>query len=289
LPRTERAKTQYFTISPRFLDTLRVPLLRGRSFGSHDDAQAPPVALVNQAFVRRFFPSDEPLGKHLRVDTGDSDSPYWSEIVGVVGNIKDSPEELQDQPQFYESYLQRPSSGMTLLVRTTSEPAGFAALLNNAIWTIDKDQPVNHVQTMEQVIVDSKTGGAVVTTMMGSFAGLALAMAMAGVFGVVAYTVQQRIHEIGIRMALGAHKNDILRMVARKGVVLAAIGAGIGLALSAPLVWLPTGMAPSLPLNRRASIFLAAGVLIWLVAVLASYIPARRAARLDPMMALRHE
>jgi putative ABC transport system permease protein len=178
---------------------------------------------------------------------------------------------------------------MTLLVRTTSEPAGFAALLNNAIWTIDKDQPVNHVQTMEQVIVDSKTGGAVVTTMMGSFAGLALAMAMAGVFGVVAYTVQQRIHEIGIRMALGAHRNDILRMVARKGVVLAAIGAGIGLALSAPLVWLPTGMAPSLALNRRASIFLAAGVLIWLVAVLASYIPARRAARLDPMMALRHE
>ena len=289
LPRTERAKTQYFTISPRFLDTLRVPLLRGRSFGSDDDAQAPPVALVNQAFVRRFFPGDEPLGKHLRVDTGDSDSPYWSEIVGVVGNIKDSPEELQDQPQFYESYLQRPSSGMTLLVRTTSEPAGFAALLNNAIWSIDKDQPVNHVQTMEQVIVDSQTGGAVVTTMMGSFAGLALAMAMAGVFGVVAYTVQQRIHEIGIRMALGAHKSDVLGMVAKKGVVLGAIGAGIGLVLSAPLVWLPTGMAPSLPLKQRASIFLAAGVLMWLVAVLASYIPARRAASVDPMMALRHE
>jgi putative ABC transport system permease protein len=178
---------------------------------------------------------------------------------------------------------------MTLLVRTTSEPAGLAPLLNNAIWAIDKDQPVNHVQTMEQVIVDSQTGGAVVTTMMGSFAGLALVMAMAGVFGVVAYTVQQRIHEIGIRMALGARKNDVLRMVARKGVVLGAIGAGIGLVLSAPLVLLPTGLGPSLTLDQRASIFLAAGVLIWLVAVLASYIPARRAARLDPMMALRHE
>jgi Acidobacterial duplicated orphan permease len=174
LPRPKRPRTQYFTISPRFLDTLRVPLLRGRSFGPHDDAQAPPVALINQAFVRRFFPGDEPLGKHLRVDTGDSDGSFWSEIVGVVGNIKDSPEELQDLPQFYESYLQRPSSSMTLLVRTTSEPAGFAPLLNNAIWSIDKDQPVNHVQTMEQVIADSQTAGAVVTTMMGSFAGLAL-------------------------------------------------------------------------------------------------------------------
>jgi putative ABC transport system permease protein len=139
------------------------------------------------------------------------------------------------------------------------------------------------------VIGDSQTAGAVVTTMMGSFAGLALAMAMAGVFGVVAYTVQQRIHEIGIRLALGAQKNDVLRMVTRKGVVLGGIGVGIGVALSAPLVWLPTGMAPSLPVNQRASIFLAAGVLIWLVAVLASYIPARRAANVDPMMALRHE
>lgn len=289
LSRTERAKADYFVISSRFLETLRVPLLRGRSFISHDNAQAPPVAVVNQAFVRRYFPNDEPLGKHLRFDTGDSDGPDWSEIVGVVGNINDLSEEWEELPQVYESFLQRPSAAMTLVVRTTSDPADFAPLLRRAIWGVDGDQPVTRVQTMEQVLARGRAGGVMVTTLLGSFAGLALAMAMVGVFGVVAYTVAQRTHEIGIRMALGAQRSDVLRMIATKGFVLGAMGVGIGLALAAPLVLLPTGLAPSMPFAQRCTVALAAGVLLWLAALLASYIPARRATTVDATVALRCE
>jgi putative ABC transport system permease protein len=178
---------------------------------------------------------------------------------------------------------------MTLLIRTRSEPADFTSLLRAAIWSIDKDQPVNGIQTMDQAITDSLQGVAVVTTFMGSYAGLALSMAVVGVFGVMAYTVQQRIHEIGIRMALGAGRRDVLTLVTCKGIVLGAIGVGVGLVLVTPFLWLPTGLAPGMPMQHRVSIFVAAGIVLWLVACLASYLPARRAAYLDPILVLHHE
>lgn len=287
LPRPERAKADWFSITPRLLETLGVPLLRGRSFAAQDNPQAPPVAIVNQAFVRRYFPNEEPLGQHVRFDTEDSDRPDWSEIIGVVGNIKELSEEWEERPQVYEAYLQRPSAAMTLAVRATSDPADLAPLLRRTIWSVDKNQPITWVQTMEQVIADNQAAGVLVVTLLGSFAGLALAMAAVGVFGVMAYTVAQRTHEIGIRMALGAQRNNVLRMVARKGIVLGAWGVGIGLALAAPLVLLPTGMAPGMPLVQRASVVLIAAGVLWLVALWASYTPARRATRIDPTVALR--
>ncbi len=289
LPRTERAKTDWFSITPDFLETLRVPLLRGRSFGSHDNAQAPPVAVVNREFVRRYFPNEEPVGKHLRLDTGDSDRTDWSEIVGVAGNINESSEEWEERPQVYESYLQKPSAAMTLVVRTTSDPADLAPSLRRAIWDVDGDQPITRVQTMEQVIDYGRAAGVIVLTLLGSFAGLALAMAVVGVFALMAYTVAQRTHEIGIRMALGAKRNNVLRMVARKGVALGSIGVGIGFVLATPLALLPTGIAPGMPVDQRAGVVLVAGVLLWLVTLLASYSPARRATRIDPTVALRSE
>jgi putative ABC transport system permease protein len=249
------------------------------------------VAVVNEAFVRRYFPNDdEPIGKHVRFDSGGSDRQDWSEIVGVVGNIRaPSEDEWERQPQVYEAYFQRPSSAMTLVVRTAADPADFAPLLRRAIWGVDKDQPVTHVQTMEQVIADARAQGFIVLAMLGSFAGLALAMATVAVFGVVSYSVAQRTHEIGIRIALGAATGDVLRMIAKNSVVLGVIGVGIGLLLAAPLAWLPTGMAPNMPSGQRTTIVLAAGVLLLLVTLLASYIPARRATRIDPTVALRCE
>ena len=289
LPRKDRGHTDHFSITPRFLETLRVPLLRGRSFGSHDNAKTRPVALVNQAFVRRYFSNQEPVGKRLRLDTGDSDRTDWSEIVGVVGNINELSEEWEGRPQVYESYLQTPTAVMTLVLRTTSDPAELAPSLRRAIWEVDRDQPITRVQTMEQVIDYGRAAGVTVLTLLGSFAGLTLAMAVVGVFALMAYTVAQRTHEIGIRMALGAQRQDVLKMIARKGFVLGATGVGIGLVLAAPLALLPTGMAPGMPLDQRASVVLAAGVLLWLVALLASYAPARRATRIDPTVALRSE
>ena len=291
LSRTERARTNYYAISPEYLRTLRIPLLRGRNFLSSDSAQAPPVALVNQAFVRRYFPNEQPLGKHIQMDTGPSDRPDWTEIVGVIGNVKNWLEEQKEKPQVYELYSQRPSAVMTLAIRTQSDPAVFAPILRRAIWSLDKDQPIARVLTMNQVIAESRAAGVMISTMMGSFAVLGLALAAVGVFGVMAYTVAQRTHEIGIRMALGARKSDVLRMIIRKGMVLGAFGIGIGLALAVPLARMNLGLPEdeSLPFDQRGPVFLAAVFVIGLAALLASYIPARRATKVDPMVALRWE
>jgi putative ABC transport system permease protein len=289
---TERARTNYSAISPDYLRTLRIPLIRGRYLSASDNAQAPPVALVNQAFVQRYFPNEEPIGKRIRLDTSGLDRPEWSEIVGVVGDVRDSFGQRKYVPQAYESYPQKPSSVMTLLARTGSDPAAFAPMLRRAIWSMDKDQPITAVQTMNQLIAGSGASARLMAILMGTFASLGLALAAIGVFGVMAYTVAQRTHEIGIRMALGAQRADVLRMVVRTGTVLGALGTGIGLALAAPLVWLKLGLVYDeglLPFVQRGPVFLAAVFVIWLAALLASYVPARRATKVDPMVALRFE
>jgi putative ABC transport system permease protein len=289
--RTERARTDYFAISPDYLRTLGIPLIRGRNFLSSDSAQALPVALVNWAFVRRYFPNEDSIGKHIRLDTSGLDRPDWSEIVGVVGDVRDSFEQRKYVPQAYEPYPQNSSSVVTLVVRTRSDPAAFAPMLRRAVWDLDKDQPIAAVQTMNQVMAQSGAGMRVANILMGTFAGLGMALASVGIFAVMAYAVERRTHEIGIRMALGARKSDVLRMVMKKGMVLGAVGIGTGLALAAPLVWLKLGLVNDdlLPFGQRGFVFLAAVLLIWLVALLATYVPARRATKVDPIVALRHE
>src|SRR6266403_1596899 len=292
LSRAERARTGYYAISSDYLRTQRIPLIRGRSFLPTDSVQAPPVALVDQAFVQRYFPNEEPLGKRVRLDTSASDRPDWSEIVGIVGNVKDSEAERnrKEMSQVYELSLQRPSAVMTLVVRTRSDPAAFAPLLRRAVWDVDADQPITRVQSMNQVIADYTLAGVTMCTTMGTFAGLALGLAVVGVFGVMAYTVAQRTHEIGIRMALGAKGSDVLRMVLRKEMVLGTVGVGIGLALGAPLMWLQQASEGVVtPFDQRAPVYLASAFLISLTVLLASYIPARRATKVDPIVALRYE
>jgi len=291
LLRTKRERTAYFTISPDYLHTLRIPLLRGRSFLPTDSVQAPPVALVNQAFIQHYFPNEEPLGKRVRLDTSATDRSDWTEIVGIVGNVGARSGEQKDMPQVYEPYLQRPSPVMTFALRTSSDPAAFAPILRRAVWNLDNEQPITAVQTMNQVVADYRAGGVVMGSLMGVFAGLGIALAIVGVFGVMAYTVARRTHEIGIRMALGAKRSDVLRMVLRKGMVLGAFGVGIGLALGAPLMWLllPPEDQTAIPFNQHIAVFLAAAFLMGLAALLASYIPARRATKVDPIVALRCE
>ena len=164
-------------------------------------------------------------------------------------------------------------------------------MLRRAVWDVDKNQPITAVQSMNQVMAQSGAGMRVVNILMGTFATLGLALAAVGVFGVMAHSVAQRIHEIGIRMALGARTSDVLRMVVKKGMVLGAVGIGSGLALAAPLVWLKLGLVNDdlLPFDQRGPVFLLAVFLIWLAALLASYIPARRATKVDPIVALRCE
>jgi len=291
LSHEERALTNYFAISPDYLRTLGIPLIRGRNFSSSDHAQAPAVALVNQEFVRRFFPNEEPIGKRIQLDSGTLDRPNWSEIVGVVGNVRDSFDQRKYVPQAYEPFPQRISSVMTLVVRTKSDPSAFAPMLRRAVWNVDKDQPITAVQTMDQVVARSVAGMRVANILFGAFAVLGLTLAAVGVFGVMAYTVGRRTHEIGIRMAMGAQKSEVVSMVVKKGMVISAVGIGSGLALAIPLTWLKFGMVNDdlLPFDQRGPVFLVAIFLIWIAALLASYVPSRRATRVEPMVALRHE
>jgi putative ABC transport system permease protein len=290
LSRTKRERTEYFAISPDYLRTLRIPLLRGRSFFESDTAHAAPVALVNKTFVQRYFPNDNPLGKHLRLDTGSSDRADWTEIVGVVANT--TSHNRKQMPQVYEPYLQSPSPLMTVTIRTSSDPAVFAPALRQAVWAVDKDQPVTMVETMNQIIAEYKRNGFTVIEMMGFFAAFGMALAMMGVFGVIAYAVARRTQEIGIRMAIGAQGSDVVRMVIKRGLFLSVIGVGTGLILAVPILWLrlnPGDDAEVIPFHQRISIFLTGAVLIGLAALLASYVPARRATKVDPVVALRHE
>jgi predicted permease len=289
LPRKDRPEADYSAVTPRLFETLRAPLLRGRVFVEHDDAQSMPVAVVNEAFVRRYFPGEDPLGKHIRLDTDNADRTDWSEIVGVVGNIREASGGWEERSQVYEPFFQRPSEAMTIVVRTASDPAAFAPLLRRAIWDINSEQPVTGVETMEEVVAQGWASNITVLTLMGTYAGLALAMATVGVFGVMAYTVARRRHEIGIRMALGARTWDVVRLIAIKGFALGAIGVGIGIVLATPLAFLPTGMAPGMPFDRRVSVVAVASLFLWLVALVASYVPARRATRIDPHVVLRCE
>jgi putative ABC transport system permease protein len=288
--RAKRERTEYFVISPDYLRTMRIPLLRGRSFLKSDGAQVAPVALVNQTFVQRYFPNEDPLGKHLRPDTGASDRADWAEIVGVVGNA--TSHNRKQMPQIYEPYLQQPAPLMTLAIRTSSDPAVFAPALRQAVWAVDKDQPVTMVATMNQIIADYKRNMFTVIETMGFLALFGLALAMMGVFGVIAYAVARRTKEIGIRIAIGAQGGDVVRMVVKKGLLLSVIGVGTGLILALPILWLrldASDDAELLPFNQRISIFLTGAILIGFAALLASYIPARRATRVDPIVALRHE
>ena len=291
LSRSERPRTNYFAISPDYLRTAGIPLIRGRSFLRSDDVQAPQVTLVNQEFARRYFPNEEPIGKRIRLDTSGLDRPDWSEIVGVVGNVRDTFDQRRFVPQVYEPYPQNVTSVMTLVVRTKSDPGAFAPTFRRAVWDVDKDQPITAVQTLDQVVAQSSASMRVANMLIGTFAGLGLVLAAVGVFAVIAYAVAQRTQEIGIRMALGARKTDMLRLVVGKGMVLGAVGVGIGLALAVPLVWLKLGLVNDdlLPFGQRGPVFLTAVFSISLVAFLASYIPARRATCVDPVIALRHE
>jgi putative ABC transport system permease protein len=291
IPNAERPRTAYFTIAPEYLRALRIPLLGGRALRPSDTAHSPPVAVVNQAFAQRYFPNEDAIGNRVRIDGGAGDRPDWNEIVGVVGNVRAPSGARKNIPQLYESYLQRPSSAMTLVLRASVDPAGFAPLLRRAVWAVDKDQPLTRVQTMNQAISDYTAGGVVASSLMGIFAGLGLALATVGVFGVTAYVAAQRTQEIGIRIALGAQRSDVLRMVLKKGMVLGAFGIAMGLALGASLVWLKLGLVNDelLPFDQRGPVFLVAVFLIWAAGLLANYIPARRATKVDPMVVLRWE
>ncbi|MFL6444642.1 MAG: ABC transporter permease [Candidatus Sulfotelmatobacter sp.] len=276
-----------FVVSSEYFHAARIELLRGRTFTDTDSASAPAVIVVNQKFAERFLNSGEALGRRVRLEVNGG-AGDWRQIVGVVGNVKPYSQVTQDSPQVYEPFLQRPVPGFSVLVRTTIAPGGLASALRDAVTQIDNELPLSNLMSMSAVLDRQNAGDTFFSRVLASFAMMALLLAAIGIYGLMAFTVAQRSHEIGIRMAVGAKNRDILRMIMRQGLKMAAIGGAIGLALAMPLPRLFSALFFDLHVNEPRLYFIVPAVIL-LVTAFATYIPALRATRVDPMYALRQE
>lgn len=289
LPANQRPNALDFVVTPGFFQAAAIPLLRGRVFTERDDAGAPRVVLVNQEFVHRHLQDQEPLGKQIRPDVIGA-TPEWSEIVGVVGNTKSHSESTREEPQVYEAMLQRPVSSFSLIIRASSDPNNLAAAMRSAVAQVDAELPLTNVMSMSALIERQAYGDPLFEGLMGIFASLALVLAAIGIYGLVAYSVGQRTHEIGIRMALGAGKAEVLGMVLRQGLRMTAIGAAVGILLALPLPKLFEAILYFGGLHiLEPTIYIIVPIAMGMVTMLATYMPARRAMRVDPIVALRYE
>jgi putative ABC transport system permease protein len=287
-PPTEKAKrpsADYFVVGPQYFRAMEIPVIKGRVFSVSDNAHSPVVAVVSQEFAKAFFPSGKAIGQQIEIDTGHN---HRAEIVGIVGNVSVVIGQPAPHPQIYESYLQMPEPTLSVIVRSPLGPSALAPALRRTVWSVDKNQPVGRIVTMNSVAADNEGGGKLMVALMGMFAFAALILAAIGIYGLVAYSTSQRTREIGIRVALGAEKKDILWLVLRQGGLLALLGCMIGLALALPLPHVFAGIFEGLPLQGPLVAF-AAGLVIAAVSLLATYIPARRAAVVDPVVALKYE
>ena len=272
-------------ISPDYFRTMGIPLIQGRTFTEHDNADGPRVVMIDETLARRFFPNQDPVGKHLQIP--DATRPE-REIVGVVGAVRDTGFDQQPRATIYFPFLQSPDQTMSLVARTALPPSAVLPAIKNAIWSVDKNQPIFNVRPMDEIISDITSAQRIAFLSLDVFALLALVLAAIGVYGVTSHAVSQKTHEIGIRMALGAQPSDVMRLVVGQGVKPALWGVGIGVAAALGLTRLMAsllyGVSATDPL-----MFAGVALLLTGVAMAACYIPARRAAKVDPMVALRYE
>ncbi len=272
------------TIDPGYFGALRIPVLRGRNFTAQDRAGTPGVCIVNETFAHLYFPGEEAVGKILR--NPDGMNPF--QIVGVVGDIKHFG--LDDEPEgyLYAPQLQMPNNSVALVVRATGDPTNLTAMIRREVQALDKDQPIFDVKPMAQRIGETTTPARLGSFLFGLFALVALTLAAVGIYGVMAYSVTQRTHEIGVRMALGAQPRDVLRLVVGQGMTLVAVGIALGLAASFVLMrWLASKLFQVNPADPTT--FAGVALLLAFIAFVACYVPARRATKVDPLVALRYE
>ncbi len=280
----DRQGAQSRTVSGDYFRAMQMQTLEGRTFGAQDTATSPHVVVVNDALVRQFFPGEKPLGKVLVMDFG---QPFRAEIIGVVAGARQTLGQ-RPRPEYYVFSEQRPAYSQSLVVRTASDPASLAAAVRRAVWDVNKEQTLSEFVTMEATVSRASALERFNAIALGTFAALALLLAVVGTYGVLAYAVTRRTHEIGVRVALGAKTRDVQWLVMRQGAVLAGAGVAVGLAGG---YWLARAMRSLLfevavddPIT-----FVVAPILLLAAACMACYVPARRAARVDPVTALRHE
>jgi putative ABC transport system permease protein len=286
-PLAADADALYETISPNYFRALRARMVAGREFDDRDDTRSPAVAIVNETLARRYFAGEDPLGKRLSVAMGLQRATL--EIVGVAANMKQGELGAPVIPQIYTPYLQRPWFSSAVVVRAAH--SDLSAVKNDAqraIWAVDRDQASTQIQTAEEALNNSLAEPRLYTILLGVFAVLALSLASVGIYGVMSYTVTERTREIGVRMALGARGSNVLKLVIGQGMTLALIGVTIGSAGAVALTRLMSGLLFGVSATDPMT-FVVIAILLSFVALLACYIPARRAAKVDPMVALRWE
>ncbi len=287
LPVNEQRSALDAVVTSEYFTAVGLPPLRGRTFTEADDANTPSVVIVNQEFVRRYFQGRNPLGKRIQPDIKGA-VPTWSEIVGVVSNVKSYSEETRVDPEIYESFLQRPVSDFSVLLLSKVEPNSLSSALRRTVAQLDPELPLVGVMSMESVIERQRNGNPLFIRLLSTFAILALMLAAIGIYGVVAYSVTQRTHEIGVRIALGAKNSDISRMILREGFKMAAIGSTLGLLLALPLPRLFDAIFEGLHFGAP-ELYLAALAAILVIMAFATYVPARRATQIDANIALRDQ
>ena len=282
----EAPDTIYDPISPGYFQTLRTPLIAGRYFTEQENNDGSPVAIINETMAREFFGGRETIGKRMNAEAYGIKG--WLEVVGVVADERFFGWDSDLYPATYFPYGVSPVKGMAFVVRTKTDPLSVSSAVRQAIWSIDKDLPFTEVQTMEQRLSQSFAGRRFHMILLGVFAGLALVLSLVGIYGVMSYAVAQRTREIGVRMALGAERLHVLRLVLGHGLVLTLIGVGLGLAgafaLTRFLASLLYGVGATDPVT-----FAIVPLLLIVVAILACYLPAQRATKVDPLVALRYE
>ena len=275
-------------ISPRYFETMSIPLLAGRHLTDQDTATSPNVVVISEAMARKHWPGEDPIGK--RIAPGSVQSPEdWCTVVGMVKDVRQFDLIAEPRPQMYFSYQQAGFfAPRDLVVKTDVDPLSLAGTVRKTVWEVDKDQPVSNIATMDDIVAESVARQRFSMLLLAIFAGLALLLAAVGIYGVMSYTVAQRRGEIGIRMALGAGKLDVLKVTVGRSLKLVLIGVAVGLAGAFML----TRLMESLLFGVRATdpaTFAAISFLLIAVALIASYVPARRATRVDPLVALRYE
>jgi putative ABC transport system permease protein len=279
-------------VSPDYFKTMRIPLLQGRDFSDRDDLNAPPVVVVNEALARTAWPDMDPIGRHIRV-VGNAAlyGPRLHEavtVIGVVGNVKHRTATEPVQPQLYLAHYQAPMIFSSLVARTAVPPLSVTGAIRKAIWAVDKDQPLWGVSPVDR-LVESTHGSAKFTALLlGILAGVAVVLACVGIYGVMSYAVTERTHEIGIRMALGASADRVLRDIVSRGARMTAIALAIGVPAAVGIARLARGVLFGVGPGDPLTLFGAAGLLA-IVSIAACYVPARRASRVDPVVALSEE
>jgi putative ABC transport system permease protein len=274
-------------VQPNYFQTMGVQLLRGRAFTAQDSRDNPRVSIVNETFVKRYFPNEDPVGKRFTFGGGGPNA-RWITIVGVV---RDTKRQGIDQPVRIESWMplaQMPSGSMDVVLRTTGAPLALSNAVREAVWSLDRDLPIPGIQTIEQILSERVAQRRLNMLLLGLFAMVALILAAVGIYGVMNYAVTQRTNEIGVRIALGAQSGDVIGLVLKQGMALTLVGVAIGLIATFAMTRLMTSLLFGVSATDPITFAAIAALLIG-VALLACWIPARRATKVDPMVALRYE